>query len=412
MSGGPDSVALLHLLGECAPARGLELVVAHLDHGIHPDSGGIARQVSEAAHALGYPVLVGRLALGAHASETRARRARLAWLGAARAREGARGVFLAHHADDQAETVLMRVLRGTGPAGLAAMRSRAGSLVRPLLPFRREELARYLRDRGLGAWDDPANRDTRHLRSWLRERVLPVLRERLPDVDARLGDLSRQAGVDLMAWDAVLDVLPGLDARAEEGRISLASGALGALAPGLANRVLRTAARRAGLPLTRAAAGRAMGLVRRAESGRRVDLGAGWIAEASCGRLALWRPAVAPDTELDGAAGDVRWGDWVVSWVPGPAGPSARATWSAWVEPGALSVGALRVGERLRPIGGPGGRLLVRLFQEARVPRGERWEWPVLRREGQAIWLPGVVRSAAAVPVTGEDAVRVDVRRA
>ena len=117
VSGGLDSVVLLDLLHRTA-GRSLELVVAHADHGIHPDSASVAERVTAFAAGLGLRCEVARLALGPGTGETSAREARYAWLFALRERLGAAIVFTAHHADDQAETVLMRALEGSGPGGL------------------------------------------------------------------------------------------------------------------------------------------------------------------------------------------------------------------------------------------------------------------------------------------------------
>ena len=157
VSGGPDSVALLDLLVRTADMHGLTLVVAHVDHGIHPDSTRVAEGVRALARSYGLPVEVGELELGPSAGETMARSRRYAWLEEARARVGAAIILTAHHADDQAETVLMRVLEGAGRPGWQGWPGR-GPLVRPLLPFRRVELAAH-RERGLAAWLDPANAD-------------------------------------------------------------------------------------------------------------------------------------------------------------------------------------------------------------------------------------------------------------
>src|SRR5207245_6678100 len=122
----------------------------------------------------------GELGLGPGTSETVARRARYAWLRAVQARRRARYRVSAHHGDDQVETVLLRVLRGSAPAGLAGMPARTrGGLVRPLLPFTHAELAAYTAERGLPVHDDPANRDSVHLRSWIRGTLLPLLVQRL-----------------------------------------------------------------------------------------------------------------------------------------------------------------------------------------------------------------------------------------
>ncbi|HET9726966.1 MAG TPA: tRNA lysidine(34) synthetase TilS, partial [Gemmatimonadales bacterium] len=211
VSGGPDSVVLLHLLHATRKLHRLGLVVAHFDHGIHPESAAVAAAVRALAARYGLPYVEGRGALGLAAAETTARSARYAWLEATRFQLGADLVVTAHHADDQVETVLMRALKGSGPAGLAGMASRRGALVRPLLPFRRAALLRYLRAEGLTAWGDPANQDPRHLRAWLRGDVLPFLRARLPGVDDALLRLGRQAARGRAAWNAVIELLPGLD---------------------------------------------------------------------------------------------------------------------------------------------------------------------------------------------------------
>src|SRR5216684_1383330 len=174
VSGGPDSVALLDLLQQLAPEFGLALVVAHADHGIHAESGAVAAAVRQLAERWALPAEVGQLALGPGATETTARRARYAWLGEVRQRHAARYIATAHHRDDQLETILLRLLRGSAPAGLAGMAARArGGLVRPLLPFTKAELAAYVAARELPSHDDPANRDPRHLRTWVRLTLVP-----------------------------------------------------------------------------------------------------------------------------------------------------------------------------------------------------------------------------------------------
>src|SRR3954470_1879254 len=173
VSGGPDSVAMLDLLVQARDVHGLHLVVGHLDHGIHPASGRVAEEVRALAQSYRVPVEVGSLNLGSSTGETEARASRYAWLETTRNRLGAALILTAHHADDQVETVLMRFLAGSGPAGLAGIAPVRGCLVRPLLPFRRVELTAYLRQRGLSAWVDPANADPRHLRSWIRTEVFP-----------------------------------------------------------------------------------------------------------------------------------------------------------------------------------------------------------------------------------------------
>src|SRR5205814_5739012 len=132
---GADSVALLDLLSVLAPTIGLALVVAHADHGIALESWKVGKMVRDSAANYGLPFELAELKLGPGTSETEARRARYAWLREVQRRRGAQYLVTAHHQDDQIETVVLRALRGSAPAGLAGIAQRGrGGLVRPLLP--------------------------------------------------------------------------------------------------------------------------------------------------------------------------------------------------------------------------------------------------------------------------------------
>src|SRR5216117_1170098 len=229
VSGGADSVALLDLLHALAADLGLTLVVAHADHGIQSDSRTVGQSVAALATTYGLPFELGELRLGSDATETTARRARYAWLAEVRRRREARYVVTAHHRDDQVETILLRVLRGSGPAGLAGIAARArGGLVRPLLPFTRAELAAHVAERALPAHDDPANRDPRHLRSWLRTALLPLLNERLGlRLRRDLLAQGRHAASDRRAWDQMLDLVPDLALIVERERFTVARASVG-----------------------------------------------------------------------------------------------------------------------------------------------------------------------------------------
>jgi tRNA(Ile)-lysidine synthase len=416
VSGGPDSVALMDLLVRSRDAHGSELIVAHVDHGIHADSGRVAEQVRELADTHGLQFEGGRLQLGSAAGETAAREERYGWLEATRLRVGAQYIITAHHADDQVETVLMRVLEGSGPAGLAAMASVNGCLVRPLLPFRRSQLLRYVEDVGLQVWLDPANADSRHLRSWIRTELLPLLRERLGDVDRHLERVATQAGRDRAAWDAVLEALPGLDLQVEPEGISVAASALAGYDSSLAQTVVLAAARRKGCRLGPARVGRIFSLLKSGLSGTRVPLGSGWTAELTFGRLRLAADEPAPGVDpwtLDGERGERAWGRWHFRWELATAPEQHdRIGLSAWFTPDSLTVRAWATGEKLKPLGGTGRRLIVRCFQEVRVPRGRRGSWPVLAQHDDVIWIPGVCRSDARVPARGTEALRVDAEYA
>lgn len=412
VSGGPDSVVLLDLLIRTADLHRLELVVAHVDHGIHADSGRVAERVREYAAARGVPCEVASLALGPGTSETAARTARYDWLRRSRRQLGAEVVFTAHHADDQAETVLMRALGGSGPAGLAGMLPVTGRLVRPLLPFRRGLLLRYAREHGLPVWIDPANADPAHLRSWLRVELLPLLRRRVSAVDDRLLRAGRQAARDREAWDALLDHLPGLDLQAEVDGISVAGAPLRDYDSSLAEAVIMALGRRLECPLGPVRAARVLDLLAGGSSGSVATLGAGWRAELAFGRLRLARlpgPAGGSSWALSGTAGEGTWGRWRLRWRPETAPDrQERAALVAWFTPDSLVVRGWSPGDRVRPLAGRGRRLVVRCFQDARVPRQRRVEWPIIVGEGAVVWIPGVCRSDALVPPGGAEALRVE----
>ncbi len=415
VSGGTDSLVLLDLLVLTRAEHGLRLVVGHVDHGLHPESASVAAAVADRARALELPFETARLDLETDASETTARAARYRWLEATLERLGPGVILTAHHRDDQVETVLMRVLRGSGPAGLAGMAPRRGRVLRPLLGFSREEVHAHAAARGIAGWADPANLAPRHLRSWVRQHLLPMLRARVPAVEAHLLSLAAQAGVSRAGWDLALEQLP-LAVRREAQGISVASAPFRAYDSRLSACLLGAVARRAGLTLGRARARRVLGLLGRARSGARTDLGGGWIAEIRFDRLALVRPQPpgAWSARLGGpeARGEFAVGPWRFRWSREPApGRLARVGWTTWLAPARYEVRPWAAGDRIRPLGGTGRRLVVRCMQDAKVGRSDRSAWPVVSLGGTVLWVPGVCRADASVPLEGTEALRIDVER-
>src|SRR6266566_5283890 len=382
VSGGADSVALLDLLHGVAGAFGLSLVVAHADHGIRADSRTVGRAVRALAERYDVPFELGELALGPDATETVARRARYAWLRDVQRRRSARYLVTAHHRDDQAETVLLRVLSGSGLSGLAGipMRSRGG-LVRPLLPFTRD--------------------------------LLPVLEERVGDVREKLLRLGRHAGVERRAWNRVLDLLPDLSLRvARDGQgFDVARAVLARYDDALAGVLLGAAARRVGLVLGPVHARRLATFAGQA-SGRRMDLPGGWVAEIAFDRLRVSSgvPREQPPVEARDERGETVFGEFLVRWEPAAAPHTLeRAGWTTWLTGGAWQLRPYQQGDRLLPLGGVGRRPVRRLLMEAQVPRGHRGRYPVVARGETILWVPGVCRSAADLPSPGTPAVRLDV---
>jgi tRNA(Ile)-lysidine synthase len=415
VSGGGDSLAMLDLVAALADELALGLLVAHADHGILPDSRDIAEAVARLARER-YDVATvsARLELGPGTSETRARIARYRFLRAVQAERGARYLLTAHHADDQAETVLLRVLRGSAPSGLRGIDACGPrGLVRPLLPYRHVELLAHATAAGLPVVEDPTNPDPRHLRGWIRSVLRPAIEERLgPGAGQAVLALARHAAREVRAWDAVLDLLPDLGVRVRDGRLEVARGTLSSYDNMLAARILRAAASRAGMRLAPRTAARVVRFARGAGSGRRLALSDGVACEIAFGSLMLTRCAPAPVARLlDPAGGEATFGRFALSWRREQA-PAAvpRAAWTTWLSTGPLEVRVVRPGDRMVPIGGVGRRKVTRLLMDARVPRVDRATYPVVTSDGLAVWVPGVCRAAARLAAPGTEAVRIDAR--
>jgi tRNA(Ile)-lysidine synthetase-like protein len=176
VSGGVDSVVLLDALVQ---QPGLELVVAHFDHGIRPDSALDAAFVSELAARYGLPFVTERVELGAGASENAAREARYAFLRHVQQAQGARAIITAHHQDDVLETAIFNLLRGTGRKGLSSLRS-TPEIVRPLLDTPKAALKAHAVQQKLSWREDSTNHDDRYTRNYIRHRLLVRF-----DADAR-----------------------------------------------------------------------------------------------------------------------------------------------------------------------------------------------------------------------------------
>ena len=192
-SGGPDSTALVDVLARLAPPRGWRLHVVHVDHGLRPGSAAEAEPVGALAQRLGLDFEAVAVEVTAGPSlQDQARRARHRALGEVADRIGASAIALGHTADDQAETVLMRLLTSATPWSLRAMAEREGRLARPLLRVWREATLAYCAALGLEPVDDPSNRDPRFLRSRVRHDLLPALEAVFPGARRRLVTLAER----------------------------------------------------------------------------------------------------------------------------------------------------------------------------------------------------------------------------
>ncbi|WP_022893708.1 tRNA lysidine(34) synthetase TilS [Agromyces subbeticus] len=242
LSGGADSLALAAATAFEAPRAGLRAGAIVVDHGLQAGSADVAAAAAAQARDLGLdPVLVRRVEVtGEGGPEASARSARYAALDAAAVETGAVHVLLGHTLDDQAETVLLGLARGSGATSLSGMPARAGRYARPFLGIRRATTRQACLDAGLVAWDDPHNADAAYARVRVRERVLPVLEAELgPGIAEALVRTAEQLREDDEAFaEQIEEVIEEICDPAEAG-IAISAGALAANPAALRQRIVR-----------------------------------------------------------------------------------------------------------------------------------------------------------------------------
>ena len=410
VSGGGDSVALLRAVAEAAPTLGLRLSVAHLDHGTRGDaSRDDARFVADLAEALGLPMDLGQWTPQRPAHfEADARRARYAWLAEVARSLGAAAVLVGHTRDDQAETVLQRIVRGTGPRGLSGIprrRSLAESveLLRPLLSTTRAEARDYLTALGQPWREDLTNADTARTRALIRHELLPslaALNPRVAEALARLADLSRStarladARLDALADHAIVE--------AEPSGLVLRRDFLGRRSRAVRAAILRRAWHRLGWPEGAMSAARWSRLATLIRSGRgRHAIGSG-VELLLTADLAHLVPAPIPDAmppppvplPIPGAA---IWNGrrLTADSPPTPESPALERIDRDALAPfdgpiPHLTIGPPRPGDRFAPLGMNGRSMpLADFLRGRRVSRSERAHVPVVRDCIGILWVAG-----------------------
>jgi len=253
LSGGKDSVALTDALASLRRRRGFRVVAAHLDHGLRPGSAEDAAFCAALCERLEVPFRAGTADVRARAGRERggleqaARRERYGYLRRVRDEEKAAAIAVAHTRDDQAETLLLRLLRGAGATGLAGMRPRAGDLLRPLLAVSREEVLAHLRERGLEWREDPSNADTAHRRNRVRHELIPYLEERFnPGIKATLARTASLLADEAAHVRAEAEALLAAITREEGDALVMARAALAEAPTAVARATIRQALARAG----------------------------------------------------------------------------------------------------------------------------------------------------------------------
>jgi tRNA(Ile)-lysidine synthetase-like protein len=457
VSGGPDSLTLLHILAALRDELGIALHVAHLDHMLRgAESADEAAFVAATARAWNLPVMVAATDVRALAESTRAnlhqagRAARYAFLASVARECGARAVAVAHNADDQAETVLMHLLRGAGPAGLRGMRpvvaweewtqketSRQADkqknvvslspglpispfLIRPLLGVTRATIEAYCAAHQLQPRYDPTNQDRSATRNRIRHELLPRLIEYNPHIVEALGRTAAIcAGEHDLALQALAAAWPAL-AHERVGAVDFNGDAWRALHPALQGAALHRAYTLLGgrdtLDLAHVEAAQA---AMAGGVGGRVELPGGMVLSVGYNGAFMIGAAGEPDApQLAGETVDipVPGRAWLARGLaieaivrPVPVAPEGVASAEEWAVDldadtlaGSLTARRRRPGDRYRPAGGRGSRRLQDMLVDAKIPRALRAAWPVVVVGELIVWVPGLRPAAefAARPTT------------
>lgn len=425
VSGGPDSVALLHALAALRARFDFRLVAAHLNHRLR---GAEADRDENFVRELG-----ARLAVELHVEqarglqpgganlEERARKLRHAFLNRVADRVKASHIALAHHAGDQAETVLMRLLRGSGAHGLAAMATCGpGRLWRPLLAVDRAAVIAYLTALGAAWVTDQSNASTRILRNRLRHELLPILeRDFAPGLGPRLVELADE----MRAVDEYLTAAARteLARRCDGARLGLAG--FDRLNPALAQAMLREFIRAHRGDLRSLARDHVVAMYRLcvADSpGGRVPLPGRWQLRREYDRAVLEpvSAVVAPSpflvvldpagTTLVAAAGFIFEARLLERSSGKPDSGRGNEPWRLPVAPmealfdanqlgGPLAVRNFAAGDRIAPDGMHGTRKVQDLFVDRKLGRARRGRWPLVMANGRILWIPGIARSRVAL---------------
>lgn len=401
-SGGVDSTVLLDILD----GLGYRLHVAHLDHALRLDSAADSRFVADEAQRRRLPYSIERRDVGEYARteglslEEAGRRQRYAFLDQVADRTGAEFIALGHHADDQAETVILRLLRGSGATGLGGMEIvREGRYLRPLLRVRRAEIEEYARQRSLCYREDPSNRDLRFLRNRVRGELMPLLKSYNPNVVEVLNRTAAllKAEDDLLA-ELTQEALDTVICERCNDKVALDSTRLLTYHIAVQRRVLRVVLQgiaAADGPFDFARVEQVRGWIGAGDKRLRV-LGAGLRGQGCGTRYILrrgQRPPVACGFDIPGALVLREHGIKIRVQVVAPEHFDKAQLGGAQVALDADRLGArvqvrsLRPGDRFQPLGMEGHKKLSDFLIDAKWPKISRDEVLVLTRGEEIAWV-------------------------
>jgi len=426
LSGGADSVALTCALAARASELGIVLSAAHLHHGLRGAeadrdqefAAGLARTLGLTFHTrvVDTSAEAARdeaLGKGRESIEEAARRLRYAWFRELMAGGLVDAVATAHTLDDQAETVLGKLLRGAWTEGLSGIHPvvqfSEGRIVRPLLTVSRSQVEAYLASLGQGWCEDSSNRDTAYTRNRLRRELLPELEEWNPRIREHLANMAMLARDEEVWWDAEIarlvpqllltgrPVRGGGRASSADDSVALDVIRLGALAVALQRRLLRHAVGTLGVALSFDATEELRQLATEGRAGQQLSLPGPLVAERTARELRLAKNASKTSAKSGGAQADLP----CELPVPGEVaafGLLFRAQVGDDLTPApAATVRKWRAGDRVTLRYSSGPRKIKEVLERMKVAGTARDGWPVVEWQGQIVWMQG----AELQPVTG-----------
>jgi tRNA(Ile)-lysidine synthase len=419
-SGGADSTALLHLMTRLAGAFNLRVHAAHLHHGMRPEADDDVRVCEAVCAGLGVPLHVERVDVPALAQAQRVsleeagRNARYAFFDRLARDLNAVAVALAHTRDDQIETILINLLRGTGPRGLCGMPYKRDHIIRPLLDATRAQTHQYCAAHGLPTIFDSTNLDPHQLRRRVRMELIPLLRDLSPAFDRHLLRLADILENEEAWWDyEVRSLLECGSVASADAETLLQHSKVGReffthLHPAMQRRLLREWLRARVGALRLPPYEILEGIRRAALEGKRTSWQLSDTLHLTTDETALTLHTKPPDPEpyeypvqLETPILIPQAGAWLEARLLNAPLPSLEATpddafLDADAVQGQLVVRNGRRGDRFQPLGMPAPKKLSDIFIDRKIPRAERWRLPLLCDAAGILWVPGYTIAARA----------------
>lgn len=390
VSGGADSVVLLHLLKQ----SGAKVVAAHMEHGIRGEASlRDCAFVQRLCSALSIELVVEHAdvpeaaqASGCGIEET-ARRLRYAFLRRQKEALQLDCIATAHHLNDQAETLLLHITRGASPAGLAGMRVEQDDLIRPLLPFTREQIQAYARENALEFVQDETNDDIAYSRNRIRHCVLPQMECINPQAVQAMG---RLAAITAQQQDYIAQQAQALLAQKQQGD-HLAD--VRQVHPGLRDAAVHRYLTLCGVKEAESAdVARLMRLFDR-QNGKRASIGGRQFEKDAAGVHLVQGNEAQGSFLLHMGINDTPLGRFVLEEAPVPQkldlGRCSQVL-DAEKAGNAITVRTRRTGDRVQLLGSKGSRLLSDVMTDKKIPRSERERVPLIERDGEIIWIAGI----------------------